>query len=181
MHKQASCIMHVSLGPFLGQGEQQGGGRGRGHLQGPALTSAVCINGMQHEGCGHDLANEMQELLWRGQIRHTLVRQLHIRFQLLNLLITWSYLHSSSVPNIMPNYLSHHATNFLRPLRPMHTQLVHARCSQDAASRPRCLPKSKASHDMRGVPSHGTMIGGLYRLTWSVTNNTGVHRPAAAD
>ena len=26
MHKQASCIMHVSLGSFAGQGEQQGGG-----------------------------------------------------------------------------------------------------------------------------------------------------------
>lgn len=39
MHKQASCIMHVSLGPFVGQGDQQGS-------QGPALhqpyASTVC-------------------------------------------------------------------------------------------------------------------------------------------
>jgi len=63
---------------------------------------------MQHEGYGHHLANEVQELLWRGQIGHRLVRQLHIRFQLLGLLVTWSYLHSSAVSYIMPIHMSHH-------------------------------------------------------------------------
>jgi len=104
--------MHVSLGPFVGQGEQQGGGaafaRTWQHLQGPARVLAECINGTQREGCGHHLANEMQELLWRGQICHRLVWQLHIRLQLLGLLITRSYLHASVVSNIMPTYASHH-------------------------------------------------------------------------